>query len=474
MDSEVARSYSPQVLSILQGKKLEIELETDQNVIVSYFDDDDDEPTTEQVDGKLISQIDQPNSVVILPICGPIMKYDFCGEAGMETRARQLREAYANPNVSGVILQVDTPGGESQACGLMTKAIAQRNKPVIALVDGMMCSAGMFICAGCDAIYANAEDSIIGSIGTMISFADTRGWKEYEGIKFHEIYADQSVDKNKDFRDALEGEYSTIKASLLNPMNKLFVDHVTKNRPNLNREATLTGKIFLSSQAKAHGLIDDIQDIDFAINQVIIMFNSKFKKLEAFRGKKDLTPEQIAEVQKILQEGGIAVTLATPSSMLLETEGDEPSIYVYAEEGEDPVGKRCVKADPEGNPTEENLEDGEHALADGRTLTSSTKDDGMSYVDSITEGESEEGDGGGEGAADKTTESSQEELVAMITQQIEAKFDAKLKEIKNQMVLGKTPPRQVNGGNQLNGAKFKPSAFDRKRKEIQERYSGKK
>jgi protease-4 len=474
---EFAMAYAPQVRAILNGTSLEVDMEPENLVLVSYQEDGEDKQ--EEVSGDLISQIDVPGSVVIIPICGVILKNDSWCEIGMQTRAQQLREAYANENVSGVILLGDTPGGESQACAVMTKAIAERNKPVLGFVDGMLCSAGVYIFAGCDEIYASSQDAIIGSIGTMISFADTRGMWEKEGVKFHEIYADRSTDKNKEFRDALQGEYQTMKDTLLNPMNKLFTDHVQANRPKLNSETTLTGKIFLSAGAKANGLIEDIADLNFAIKQVSMLFNSKFKKLESYSGKKILTQAEAAEVQKILNGLGIPATVK-PKSQLLETEGDGPGIYVYAEEGEDPVGKRCVEADAEGNPTETALKDGDHKLADGRTLTSKVKEDGMSYVESITEGASQEGEGVKEDEEEEEEEKpAQIATPKLLTEaEVDARVEAKLKEFKASLSLGKTPPAGGNGPMQR-GAQPKEyvkqeSAFDRRRREIQEKKSGKK
>jgi ClpP class serine protease len=478
---EFAMAYAPQIKAILSGEKMDLEnVSPDNTVIVSYFDDDEDGEVEETIEGNLISQIDVPGSVVVIPICGPILKHDSWCEVGMQTRAEQLRQAYANDNVSGVVLFGDTPGGESQACSVMTKAIEERNKPVIGFVDGMLCSAGVYIFAGCDEIYASSKDAIIGSIGTMISFADSRGMWEKEGVKFHEIYADASTDKNKEFRDALQGEYQTMKDTLLNPMNKLFIDHVKSSRPNLNHETTLSGKIFLSEAAKANGLIEDVTDLDFAIKQVNMLFNSKFKKLESFSGKKNLTRAEAAEMQKILNGLGIPAAVR-PKSQLLETEGDSPAIYVYAEEGEDPVGKRCVEADAEGNPTETNLQDGDHDLADGRVLTSSTKEDGLSYVDSISEAEAEEsGEGISEDDDDKKDEdedkpNSKNKVATVPLSEVDKIVQQKLDAFKASLSLGKTPKQGGNGG-QLRSTKDMEyeksrheSPFERRRREILEK-----
>lgn len=60
--------------------------------------------------------------------------------------------------------------------------------------------------------------SAFGSIGVMCSFSDLKPFYEKMGVKFHEIYADQSENKNEAFRLALEGDYTKIRQESLNPM----------------------------------------------------------------------------------------------------------------------------------------------------------------------------------------------------------------------------------------------------------------
>lgn len=467
IDPMTARNYAPQVLSILSGKKLDADIEepTKECRVLSFADDDLDGDGYDEGSTEDIAGISKPNSVVVIPVHGPILKHDSWCEVGMMTRANQLQQCYANKNIAGVVFDIDTPGGESAACEIMTMAIDKRNKPVIGFVSGYMCSAGVYMFAGCDELISSSKTNMIGSIGTMCSFMDVRNWKEYEGIKFHEIYADQSKDKNKEVRDAFDGDYAAMKKNILNPLNDLFVKHVKQHRDV--KETALTGKVFLTEAAKGQGLIDQEGDLNFAINQVS-MFKSKFKGLEKFENKKELTTQELTEIQSILSKAGIAATVAIPAvaSMLLEAEGEDGNIYVYAEEGEDPVGKRCVKADPEGNPTEENLSDGDHALKDGRTLTSSTnEEDGFSYVDSIAEKAEEKEETTEEKKDEKPAEQTANLTAEQIAAIVATTVEAKLTEFKASVSLGKSAPKAVNKGHQADEP-YQPSAMERKRQEI--------
>lgn len=347
------------------------------------------------------SAVTEDGSIVIVPVLDAIVKYDQpCGPVGMITRARQVGEAADNEQVEAIVFLFDTPGGESGATEVMEKAVQrakQKGKLTVGLVSGLMCSAGYWIGSACDYLYISQETDIVGSIGTMISLANYDKMLAKEGIEIHDIYADASTDKNKDFKEAMKGNYTPIKQNLLNPLNEVFRKTVTTNRPGLNKSTTLSGRTFIGTSAIKQGLVDGKTTMETLISD--IMFTNKFKKLEGFAKKDKLSNADLKSIDKILSEQGfkgVKLVREAPAAILMETTDEaEPSIYVYAEDGEDVVGKRCVYADEAGAPTEDNVEDGDHPISGEQTMTTSTHDDGMSYVDSLTgaeESEEEEGD----------------------------------------------------------------------------------
>jgi protease-4 len=92
------------------------------------------------------------------------------------------------------------------------------------------------------------------------------------GIKFHDIYADQSGDKNKIYKLALEGKYDAIKQEHLNPIAIKFQEAVKANRPNLKEEpGVLTGKTFPADKAVEYGMIDSIGSMREAITMLQMM-----------------------------------------------------------------------------------------------------------------------------------------------------------------------------------------------------------
>jgi protease-4 len=196
-----------------------------------------------------------------MPIGGPITKYNGeCGEPGMIARARQMSWFNKSQNIESIVLLLDTPGGEARAANSIVGAIKSSSKPVLSYVDGMSASLGMWITSATQETYLSSKTDQVGSIGSYVMLADFRGALEKEGIKLHEIYAPQSVDKNKDYRDALNGDYSAIQQDLSIHVNE-FISFIKSSRPSSARyeKEWNTGKMFYADDAKKFGLADGIK-----------------------------------------------------------------------------------------------------------------------------------------------------------------------------------------------------------------------
>lgn len=221
-----------------------------------------------------------PGSVAVIPVRGPLMKddEDNCGEmnAGMATLASRVKEADNHPNISSTILYIDSPGGTVDGTQAFADAIKATVKPVVAFVDGLMASAAMWIGSAADHIIAENTTTEIGSIGVMVSFIDMRPMWEKEGVKFHSILSDLSADKNKEFYDALQGNYDRIKEDSLNPLAQIFIDTIKENRAGkATDEDVFTGKVYFAPDALKKGLIDEIGSFDTAVERSFELYEKK-------------------------------------------------------------------------------------------------------------------------------------------------------------------------------------------------------
>jgi ClpP class serine protease len=160
---------------------------------------------------------------------------------------------------------VDSPGGQISGTDLLADAIKNSSTPVVAFVEGMAASAAYWIICGASKIIASSDLDRIGSIGTMLMVEDLQPSLEAMGVKFHEVYASLSVDKNDDLNDVLAGNYEPYQKNGLDVINSKFLSSVKANRPAVDF-STLTGKIYFAPQAIALGLIDEIGTMDYALS----------------------------------------------------------------------------------------------------------------------------------------------------------------------------------------------------------------
>lgn len=211
-------------------------------------------------------------SIAVIPVKGVLLKEDQddgCGYfvAGTQTLAARIRQADENPNITGIILNIDSPGGMADGTLALADAIRNTKKPTVAFVDGMAASAAYWAASAADYIILENETISAGSIGTMISITDTRPYFEALGVKFHDIMSSLSPDKNADYFNALKGEYDPIKKHLLDPLTVQFRKSVKTARPDAD-DSTLTGAMYFAADAIRLKLADEIGPVSLAISKI--------------------------------------------------------------------------------------------------------------------------------------------------------------------------------------------------------------
>lgn len=212
--------------------------------------------------------------VAIVPLHGTMTKYDNCGSRGTSYIAGQIREMADDGDVIGIVLDIDSPGGSSSAIAPMVEAIAYAKslgKPVYVHAD-LCASAAYWVASQCDAIYLDNDLSEVGSIGAMAVFVDDTAPSPLTGERTLVIYADESSDKNRAYRDALEGNFEPIRAELRSLVEK-FRTAVTTGRPGIKSEAegVLTGRMFGTSEAISLGMADARKNLAETIDVVFAL-----------------------------------------------------------------------------------------------------------------------------------------------------------------------------------------------------------
>lgn len=196
--------------------------------------------------------------VAVHEIRGLILKYGGLCDRGMQGFIKDLRKAEEDKNVSAHLLDIDSGGGQATNIETVARIVkSELQKPVMVFCNGMIASAAYYIASAADEIYLSEKTDMAGSIGTMMKWMDLTEYYENLGVKIHEVYADQSSDKNKDIREARQGSYDLLKENLLNPYAQQFIDTVKEFRPQVDQKV-FTGDIYMAEKAQELGLIDGI------------------------------------------------------------------------------------------------------------------------------------------------------------------------------------------------------------------------
>ena len=210
------------------------------------------------------------NSVAVIQVSGPITKYNGeCGEPGSIQLSNYIMEMNKRDNIGSIVMIVDTPGGEARAANAFVNAIQKSKKPVLSYIDGMSASLGVWLTSASDEVYFSNKMDQLGSIGSYCTLFDFSGYLEKEGIKMHVIYAPQSTDKNKNYRDAIAGDDSAIKTDL-KILVEGFISFVKTSRGDkatANQSAWDSGKMFYADEAIKLGLADGIKPFEQVISK---------------------------------------------------------------------------------------------------------------------------------------------------------------------------------------------------------------
>ena len=132
----------------------------------------------------------------------------------------RLKLAARDPNVKGVILKLDTPGGEGTASDIIYHEILtfkeKTGLPVVALMMGMATSGGYYVAAACDHIMAHPT-TITGSIGVIGILPNFKEGLDRIGVKIEIVKSGDMKDagevtaswfgKNDDGEDVANGVY---------------------------------------------------------------------------------------------------------------------------------------------------------------------------------------------------------------------------------------------------------------------------
>ncbi len=180
---------------------------------------------------------------------------------------KSINQAARSEAVRGVVLRVDSPGGDALASDniwMALRACAEK-KPVIVSLGDVAASGGYYIASAGTEIFSSAA-TITGSIGVVggkIVFSEAAA--KY-GIKTERLTTGKRAAWSSPFSKFSDDERAAI-SKLMHTAYDLFIERVTTGR-KLEREKVLAvaeGRVWTGSQALKHGLVDKLGNLDDAL-----------------------------------------------------------------------------------------------------------------------------------------------------------------------------------------------------------------
>lgn len=185
----------------------------------------------------------------------------------------RLEKAAEDRMIKGIILRVDTPGGEVTASDIIYNEIRLFKKktgvPVVVLGMGIMASGGYYIASAADYIISHPT-AITGSIGVISIFPNIQELFDKIGIQVNIIKSGKMKDSGSSFRD-MTAEEEAVFQRVVDELYQKFMDVVFENRKELFSREQLKeiadGRIYTAGQALKLKLIDEIGYFDRAFEK---------------------------------------------------------------------------------------------------------------------------------------------------------------------------------------------------------------
>lgn len=193
----------------------------------------------------------------------------------MPSRIREnLQKAASDPDIAGIILKVNSPGGTVTASDIVYHEIVsfrkKRNIPVYAVILSVGTSGAYYIASATDRIYAHPS-AATGSIGVIAVQLNFEGLMEKIGVEDKVVKSGKRKDIFSPFRPDTQDERE-IMQTMIDELHSRFLDVVERGRGGkLTRsriEELADGRPYTAGQALEAGLIDSVGYLDTAIDEM--------------------------------------------------------------------------------------------------------------------------------------------------------------------------------------------------------------
>jgi signal peptide peptidase SppA len=200
------------------------------------------------------------------------MLTNMSGGATAEALGRQFDDLVNDPQVSAIVLDVNSPGGQVGGIEELSKKIfdARGTKPIVAVSNHLMASAAYWIGTAADEIVVSPS-SEVGSIGVFAAHQDISAALEKEGVKVSLIKAGKYKAEANPYEPLTEEARAAMQENV-SDIYGTFVDAVARNRgvkSAIVRNGFGEGRVVSAKKAIELGMADRMGTLEEVIDQLL-------------------------------------------------------------------------------------------------------------------------------------------------------------------------------------------------------------
>ncbi len=181
---------------------------------------------------------------------------------------RLLRQVESDSTIKGVIVRIDSPGGEVPASDEIWRQmnLLSKKKPMVISMSDVAASGGYYMAMTGDPIVAYPETET-GSIGVLFGKPDLRGLYNKLGIEKDAIERGQNAGIDSDYTPLTPEEQALLRRGI----DQTYRDFVSKVAAARHRtydqiEAVAQGRVWLGEQALPRGLVNQLGGLQAAVD----------------------------------------------------------------------------------------------------------------------------------------------------------------------------------------------------------------
>lgn len=183
-----------------------------------------------------------------------------------------IRQAASDPNVRGIVLDVDSPGGEvfgtSELAAVVADAAQNAGKPVVAVANSLAASAAYWIASQAEELVVT-PGGMVGSVGVYAMHVDVSRAAEMQGVNVSLISAGEHKTDGNQYEPLGDAARADIQAEVQDYYG-LFVRDVARGRAVSAQTVrdTWQARMFTAKNALAAGLVDRVDTLDATIERL--------------------------------------------------------------------------------------------------------------------------------------------------------------------------------------------------------------